>query len=70
MHTIFTWKQTLFISLLFKKNWNFRPIVLGNMEILKKRGYWEFGTASLLQLRWAGSSALKSGVAKLFFHKI
>jgi hypothetical protein len=27
-----------------KKKWNFRPMFLGNMDILKKRGYQEIGT--------------------------
>jgi hypothetical protein len=37
----------------FKKNLNFRPIILGNMDIKKKRDYREFGTREqiLLQLR-------------------
>ena len=35
MHTIFTWIETLFISLSFTKKLNFRPIILGNMDIKK-----------------------------------
>jgi hypothetical protein len=39
-------------SFLYKKNWNFRPIILGNMDILKKREViGNLGKQILLQLR-------------------
>jgi hypothetical protein len=64
MHTIFTCKETLLISLSFKKNLNFRPKKYGH---LKKRGFREFGTANFTAVEIGRELRLKSGVAKLFF---
>jgi hypothetical protein len=32
--------------IVYNKNFNFRPIILGNMDIKKKRGFLKFGTAN------------------------